>query len=117
SSSLSASRVCWPAAARPSLRRLSPREKTRTTTRARSTDVLAEGQPVTLDTPTDRRSLALAIEVTVLLAIVLMGLCLRVDGLMILPRLTDETEEIRLGLRVARGEFAPLVGVKPYIGG
>lgn len=56
------------------------------------------------------------LEIVALLAIILLGFAFRADGLMLLPRLTDETEEVRIGLQVARGEPPALVGVKPYIG-
>jgi hypothetical protein len=41
---------------------------------------------------------------------------LRLPNLMVVPRLTDETDEVILGLRIARGEALPLVGVNTYIG-
>jgi len=36
---------------------------------------------------------------------------------MLVPRLTDETEEVLIGLRIFRGEALPLVGMNTYIGG
>jgi len=41
---------------------------------------------------------------------------LRLPSLMLVPRLTDETNVVILGLRIARGEAHPLVGVNTYIG-
>lgn len=49
-------------------------------------------------------------------AIVLGAVALRLSNLMIVPRLSDETHEVLLGLRIARGEVFPLVGVNTYIG-
>lgn len=36
---------------------------------------------------------------------------------MLVPRLTDESQEVLLGLRLARDGILPLVGVQPYTGG
>ena len=44
------------------------------------------------------------------------ALLLRLPNLLLVPRLTDETGEVLLGLRIARGEVLPLVGVNTYIG-
>jgi 4-amino-4-deoxy-L-arabinose transferase-like glycosyltransferase len=49
-------------------------------------------------------------------ALVLAGLLWRTRDYMLLPRLTDETGEVLLGLRIARGEALPAVNVQPYIG-
>lgn len=101
-----------------------------TTTRARSTELLVERR-VTFASPfvapqsqlslpswsRPSRRLGVAVELVVLVTIVLVALALRADGLMLLPRLTNETGEVRIGLQVARGETLPLVGVKPYTGG
>jgi hypothetical protein len=46
-----------------------------------------------------------------------LGAVLRADDFMIVPRLTDETQEVMLGLRLAREGIVPLVGVQPYTGG
>src|SRR4051794_20971057 len=60
--------------------------------------------------------LTVGLEVAAVLAILALGLVLRTNGLMDLPRFGDETREVQLGLRVARGEAFPLVGVDPYVG-
>jgi len=46
-----------------------------------------------------------------------LGAALRADDFMVVPRLTDETQEVMLGLRLAREGIVPLVGVQPYTGG
>jgi len=66
--------------------------------------------------PGGQHRLAWLLAAAGLLATLGLALGLRLDGLMVLPRLTDETGEVWLGFRVARGEALPLVGVQPYIG-
>ena len=48
--------------------------------------------------------------------LVLAALAWLLRDLMVLPRLTDETREVWLGLQIARGDVLPLTGVQPYIG-
>lgn len=61
--------------------------------------------------------LALALEVLEVLAILALAAMIRADGFMVVPRLTDETLEVALGLRLAREGGFPLVGYAPHIGG
>src|SRR5688572_14359601 len=61
--------------------------------------------------------MALALEVLVVLAILALAAAVRADGFMVVPRLTDETLEVALGLRLAREGGLPLVGYAPHIGG
>src|SRR5215213_6405812 len=49
-------------------------------------------------------------------AVLIFAVLLRLSDLMVVPRLTDETHEVILGLQIARGETLPLVGVNTYIG-
>src|SRR4051812_26183837 len=57
-----------------------------------------------------------ACEVAVVGLVLGLAVALRLPNLMVVPRLTDETDEVILGLRIARGEALPLVGVNTYIG-
>jgi hypothetical protein len=58
----------------------------------------------------------LAAEAAAVCGIVGLAVLLRLPTLMVVPRLTDETFEVLLGLRIARGEALALVGVNTYIG-
>jgi len=49
-------------------------------------------------------------------AIVVGAVIDRLPDLMLVPRLTDETQEVLIGLQIARGQALPLVGVDTYIG-
>ena len=51
-----------------------------------------------------------------MLALLLLAFAVRLPYLWTIPRFTDETAEVALGLRVARGEILPLTNVDPYIG-
>jgi diacylglycerol kinase len=51
------------------------------------------------------------------LAILVLAAAVRADDFMVVPRLTDETLEVALGLRLAREGGLPLVGYAPHIGG
>jgi diacylglycerol kinase len=61
--------------------------------------------------------LALSIEVVVVGAVLALAALVRADDFMVVPRLTDETLEVVLGLRLAREGGLPLVGYAPHIGG
>ena len=56
------------------------------------------------------------VEIAVVTIVALVGLALRAYGHMQLPRLTDETLEVRLGWQIAHGDRLPLVGAQSYIG-
>jgi hypothetical protein len=49
-------------------------------------------------------------------ALVVAAFVLRASGFMVVPRLTDETVEVALGLRIARGEVLPLTNCNSYCG-
>jgi hypothetical protein len=61
--------------------------------------------------------LALSIEVVVVGVVLVLAALVRADDFMVVPRLTDETLEVALGLRLAREGGLPLVGYAPHIGG
>jgi glucose/arabinose dehydrogenase/4-amino-4-deoxy-L-arabinose transferase-like glycosyltransferase len=52
----------------------------------------------------------------VVVGLVVIALAIRLPYLWTIPRFTDETAEVELGLRVARGELLPLTNRDPYIG-
>jgi hypothetical protein len=64
----------------------------------------------------DHCTIASLLTLAALVVTLWLALTLRLDGLMVLPRLTDESSEVLLGWQVARGDVLPLVGVQPYIG-
>src|SRR5690348_15948182 len=64
----------------------------------------------------DRRALTTTVTGVAVAAIVLGAVAVRLQDLMLVPRLTDETEEVLVGLRIFHGEALPLVGADTYIG-
>ena len=76
----------------------------------------------TLSVPTRSRPLsgirlsATSLELLGVAAITLGALAIRWPELMSVPRLSDEVEEVRLGLHIARGQELPLVNWMPHIG-
>lgn len=69
-----------------------------------------------LTRPLISSGLALAFEMLGVLALMVLALLVRLDDYMVVPRLTDETLEVQLGLRLAREGGLPLVGYAPHIG-
>ena len=51
-----------------------------------------------------------------LATLVIAALAVRVPGFMVVPRLTDETLEVGVGLGIARGEILPLTNFDSYYG-
>ena len=59
---------------------------------------------------------ALGLEAAAVTLLLIVAAAVRADGFMVVPRLTDETFEVLLGLQLAREGGLPLVGVQPYTG-
>jgi len=64
-------------------------------------------------TPAQR---SLLLDAAIILCVFLLALALRLPYLQDVPRYTDETDEIDLALRIARGEIFPMTNVVGYLG-
>ena len=62
------------------------------------------------------RTHAGSLTATLVGCLVIGAVVVRLQDLMLAPRLTDETQEVLIGLQVYRGHVLPLVGVDTYIG-
>jgi hypothetical protein len=61
--------------------------------------------------------LAIGFEVAAVAALLVLAAAVRADDFMVVPRLSEETLEVALGLRLAREGGFPLIGLQPYTGG
>jgi hypothetical protein len=59
---------------------------------------------------------SVVVEIVAVAAIVVAAALVRWPDLMMVPRFTDESSEVMLGVRIARGEAFPLVNWHPHIG-